>query len=247
LKKSPFRIEANLQKAIVQSPGKPDRPVQGPIELKPGDKLLLPVKVLWSGDGPRPGLANVSAEPTSALPGGNNNPLNVINNSGQNVPRDKDETTIVVEARINGTPGEHVINLRGDVRANMAKEGTTEKRDYVMLAFAEPIPVTVIPLSLAKISVSQEPLRLGQASTVRVRVERLGDYQGEYRATIAFSDKSGLKTLTATIPAHQSEVRVPVTLDGAKPGNVSATVTVQGTFLGRTIAAETKTQFTIAK
>ena len=120
--------------------------------------------------------------------------------------------------------------------------------------FTEPILVTVIPLSVAKVNAGAIPnntLKLGMQAEMLVKVERQFEYAGEYK--VKFTPPMGTMGVTAdevTIPAGKDEVKLVVKAAAdAKPGAVSnAVVTVTAVYDQKhTITHEAKVTFTVAK
>ena len=123
-----------------------------------------------------------------------------------------------------------------------------------MSAFADPIEITVIPTSLAKVTAGQFPsntLKVGTAGELSIKVERQYDFAGEFK--VAFVPPAGLTGVTAdevTIPAGQNEAKLLIEADeDAKPGAVTnATIRVVALYdTTHVITHEVKVTFTLAK
>ena len=258
--KASFRLAADLATATVKTKDKDgkdkDEKVTGPIYVKPGDKLTLPVKVTWQEKDARANPVNVFLEatqpnmqqaPLGTQGGGNNNPFLTI-------VKDKNDAQATIDVRSQAAPGTYAVVLRGETQIQYVRDPAMKdkKAPVTATAFAQPIEITVLPTTLAKVTV-QPPaaLKPGGTADLVVKVERQNDYAGEFKVTVTLpKDTKGVTAKDVTIPAGVDEVKVPVAVaKDAKPGGVpnvavSVTATVHGKF---PVTTETKVNLTVAK
>jgi hypothetical protein len=119
---------------------------------------------------------------------------------------------------------------------------------------SEPVLVTVIPSSIAKVTVGNLPnnmLKLGKAGELTIKVDRQHDFAGAFTVKIEFpKGTTGITAKDVTIPAGKNEVKLALTAAAdAKPGAVSnAIITVTGMYDQKhAISHEAKVNFTVAK
>ena len=249
--KLPYRLVAKLDKATIKTLDGKEIPAKLPLAVKAGERIIVPVGVEWLGEGSRTNSVNIGIEPTMAPPGGQN-PLTV--NGGQSVvvPKEKAEATVSIDVRQGAPPGYYTVNLRGDGKVNMISDAATKaKKEYTLLAFAAPFPVTVVPTSLGRFTVLQTPpIKPGQSGTLIVRVERQFEFAGEYKVKLTFPEKSGLSAKEGVIKSNANEVQIQVAVAGdAKPGTVRDVIvqTVAAFDANHSVTSETKTNITISK
>jgi hypothetical protein len=217
--------------------------------LKPGDKLAVPVKVAWHAKGTRPGPLTIQAERTHQNP--QQEPLRV--NNAQIAPN-KSDTTVTIDVRPNVAPGTYAVVLRAEAQVPFARDPGQKDRttNLATAAYTQPIEVTILPTSLARLSARPPgPLKPGTTGELVVKVDRQFDYAGEFAVSVALpKDAGGVTVEDVTIPAGEDEVKVPVEVaKDAKAGTVNnvvvkAVATVHGKF---PVVHETKTNLTIAK
>lgn len=243
-----FKLAAETDKATVKVSGK-DEKLAAPFTVKQGDKITLPVKVTWVHSEKQ--NVTVAAEPMAA--GNQNNPITV--QPGTQPTKDKPEGVVTVDVKSNAPPGKYTLALRGDAQVPFVRDPAgKQKANVPASAFADPIEITVIPTSVAKVTAGSLPnntLKPGKDGELSVKVERQHDYAGEYKVKFAApKDVTGVTAADVTIPAGQSEAKLVLkAADGAKPGAVTnATITVTAVYAGKhTITHETKVTFTVAK
>lgn len=225
--KAAFRIKADVTAATVKADGK-EAKVSGPIVVKAGDKVTVPVKVTWNDKEPRAGVVNVFMDATQP----NMNQAAVSVNNGQNTPtpiaKDKADGTVTIDVRTTAAPGTYAIPLRGETLVKFARDPAgKDKKDVTVYAFAPPFEVKVIPTTLGKLSAQPAgSLKLGGTAEVTVRVDRQFDFDGPFAVTLALPKESGVTAEAATLPAGANEVKIKLTAaKDAKPGGVSVPVT----------------------
>jgi hypothetical protein len=259
--RSAFRLATDLAAARVKTKvdGKDkDEKLAAPLFVRPGDKLSIPVKVTWQEKDPRPNTLNLFLEPAqanmqqaplAASGGGNNNPSAVI-------AKDKTEIAVTVDVRSNAAPGTYALVFRGETQVGFVREADKKdkKSNVTLVSFAPPVTVTVLPTSLAKLTVlppANPALKPGTAADLVIKVERLNDFDGPYAVTVVLpKDAKGVAIKDATIPAGKDEVKVPVVIaKDAKPGALqNVVVKVTGTVHGKfTVTTETKVNLTVSK
>ena len=236
--KSPFRLTADVAGIVVKTKAKDGKEVDekptGPIFVKPGDKLTVPLKVLWQSPDARENPVNVLAEPTQPNP--NAAGVTVNNNQPFGIAKDKTDAALTLDVKANAVPGLSTISLRGETTINYLRDPAQKDKKVVttVAAFAAPFTVTVLPLALVKVTVVPPAgaLKPGTTGEVTVRVERLNDFAGELKVSVALSKEAkGVTVADGVIPAAAAEVKLLVTVaKDAKPGPLAnLPVTVTGT------------------
>lgn len=247
--KALFTITPDMSKAMRKVNMK-DEKVAAPLTLKQGEKLTLPVMVNWVFPEKQP--VQLTAEPIST--NAQNSPVTA------QVPtqptKDKPEGVVNIDVKANALPGKYTICLKGTAQVPFTKDPMSKQKGPNVPAevIADPIQVTVIPSSVAKVTVGTLPsntLKLGKTAELAIKVERQYDFAGEF--TVKFTPPMGIKGVTAeevTIPAGKNEVKLVLQADDeAKPGAVSnATITLTAVYdKQHTITHEAKVNFTVAK
>ena len=242
--KAAFALSADSAAATIKRDGK-DEKVSGPLVVKAGDKVAVPVKVAWAGDKQAVVLA---AEPLTQNP--QQAPITVQPTSQPT--KDKPEGVVTLDIKANAVPGPYSVVVRGDAQVPFARDGKT-KTNLPASAYAEPIPLLVLPAALAKLTVGPLPnanLKAGASVELPVKVERLHDFAGPFTVTfVPAKDVTGIAAEPVTIPAGKTEAKLVVKVAAdAKPGAVAANVVVMAQYEGKyPIPAETKAGFTVVK
>jgi hypothetical protein len=244
--KAAFALATDPAGVVVKSGGKDEKPA-GPLVVKPGDKITVPVKVAWAADkqpvvlAAEPMLQNPQQAPVTAQP-------------TTQPTKDKPEGVVTLDVKTNAAPGPYAVVIRGDAQVPFARDPMAKQKASVpMSAFADPIPLTVLPAALAKLTVGPLPndkLKPGGTVELPVKVERLHDFAGEFAVTLVpAKDVTGIAADPVTIPAGKNEAKLVVkTAADAKPGPVAANVVVTARYDGQyPIATETKAAFTVVK
>jgi uncharacterized cupredoxin-like copper-binding protein len=254
--KAPLRVAVDLPAVKVKTKDKDgkdaEKAAEFPLFVKPGDKIVVPVKVTWQGGEARANPVNVRFEPTQ--PNNNQAPLNVQGGGGNNpnmtIPKDKGDGTLTVDVRPNAAPGVYSIHLQADTQVQFLRDPAQKdkKSNAVVQAFAEPITVTVLPNTLGKFTVTppaNNQLKAGTTAELVLKVERQADYAGEFAVKVTLpADAKGLTVKDAVLPAGKDEVKIPVEVaKDAKEATVQATVTATATVHGKfPITHEVKVQ-----
>ena len=258
--KATMRLNADLANAKVKSKDKDGKEseakLESPIFVKPGDKITLPVLATWQGAEARPGPLNVTVEPTqpnmqnSAIgtAGGGNAPAGVM-------AKEKNDATITLDIRPAALPGTYAIVLKGDTQIQIIRDPAKKdaKTPANVQAYTQPLEITILPLTLGKFTATLPAngvIVAGKNAELTVKVERSGDYTGEYKISVALpKDIKGITAKDAILPAGKDEVKLPFDIAAdAKVGGVTnfvvtATATVHGKY---PIQHEVKANLTIA-
>lgn len=242
-----FKLAADPAAATVKTGGK-DEKVSGPIFLKQGEKLTLPVKVTWAGADKQ----NVTLAADPVFPNQQQAPFTVA--AGTQPTKDKAEGVVTVDVKANAFPGKYAVTLRGESPVPYMREGAKDKKATPVVAFADPVEFTVLPTTLVKVAPGQIPnnaLKLGTKAEMLLKLDRQYDYAGPLK--VKFAAPMGLTGVTAdevTVPAgkgDEAKLVIRAAAD-AKAGAVSnAVITVTGTYAGKEIVTETKVNFNVAK
>lgn len=224
----------------------------GPIFVKPGDKITVPVKAVWQEKDARPNPLNLFIEPTQS--NAQNMPFTVNNNQPiTNIPKDKTEAPVVIDVKAQATPGTYAVVIRGDTQIQYLRDPAMKDKKTPANAcgFAAPLEITVLPTALGKFTVTPPPtpIKVGMTGDLTVKVDRQFDYAGPFEVTVTFAKETkGVTAKTVTIPAGATEVKLPVTAaSDAKPGGIAFSVMAVATVHGKyPINHETKTNLNIA-
>ena len=254
--KAPYRlsIESAASKLVTKdAQNKPkEEASKPPFFLKPGDKLTIPLKVYWQYAEARANPITLQAEPYIANM--NQAPVTVANIT---IAKDKSEAPVVVDVKPNATPGTYAITLRAETQLNTARDAhdPMKKSNITLPTYVpEPIIVTVLPNSLAKVT-AQPPagnaLKPGATAELLVKIERQAGYSGPFQIAVEFPQgTTGLTAMPVTIPAGQFEAKIPLTATAqTKVGPVNnVVVAAVGTVYDKfPIRQETKVNLTVAK
>lgn len=195
----------------------------GLVRIKPKDKFTLPLRVEWlSGDKQNLTLA---LEPT--LQGNNQEP--VIIQFPVQPTKDKPEAVVSGEVRPNAVPGTYTLVVKGTAQLPFTHPTTKKGGNVPVTTLAEPLLMTILPTSVAKLSASGPPnnqLQAGSTGEMTVRVERLNNYQGPFQLAVEIPpNTAGLTVQAEMIPPGQNEARIRLTAaPDAKAGPVSGIV-----------------------
>jgi hypothetical protein len=210
------------------------------------------VKVTWHAKDARPSPLAIQAEPVQQNV--QQAPLSVNNNQPVQIAPGKNDGPVMIEVRSNAAPGTYAVVLRGETQVPFVRdpEEKGKKANVAAAAYAQPIEITVLPASLAKLSAQPSgSLKPGSTGVLVVKVDRQFDYAGEFQVSVTLpKDAKGLTVEDVTIPAGQDEIKVPVKIaKDAKAGAVNnvvvkAVATVHEKF---PVVHETKINLTVAK
>ncbi len=243
-----YTIVADATKATIKVNGK-DEKLAAPLIVKQGDKLSLPVRIGWTSEDKQP--VTLTAEPS----GPNQQASPITAQVAAQPTKEKPEAVLNLDVKTTAFPGTYSIVLKGVAQVPFTKDPMAKQKANVPAeAHSNPIDVTVIPISLAKVTVGNLPgntLKIGKSGEVAIKVERQYDYAGPF--TVKFELPKGTTGVTAqevTIPAGKDEVKLELkAADSAKPLAINnALVTVTAMYDGKhTVAHEAKLNFNVAK
>ncbi|MGL4419827.1 MAG: PPC domain-containing protein, partial [Gemmataceae bacterium] len=207
--KALFRLNPDLAGATGKGADGKEAKLGGKLFAKAGEKITVPVKVVWQDKEARANPLLLLVEPTT---GSLNTPSPVSMNNNQpiSVPKEKADPAVVLDVRANAPPGQYAITLRGETNIKYAKDPMAkEKKDITAIAYSVPFTLTVLPTSLGKFTAQPAGnLKLGQSMEVLVKVDRQFDYEGEYPLVIELpKDTSGVTVTNSSIPAGATEAR----------------------------------------
>ena len=246
--KSHFKVKldvANGKKKGKDAEGKDvETKLDGPIFVKPGDKLTFPVMTTWQGEGIRPNpinlrteriIANIQQSPLGSIGENDQNPAAVIT-------KDKNDGTITIDVRNTAQPGTYPLVLRGETLVQFVRDPNKKdaKTNANAVAFTEPIEITVLPVTLGKLTVvppANNQLKAGTTAELTINFERQSDYAGSLDVKFTLPKSAvGVTIKDTTIPDKSTSIKVPILIDkDAKDvGNIGidivATATVHGKF-----------------
>ncbi len=248
--KALFTLAAEPANATTKTKDGKDEKLTAPLTVKQGDKFTVPLKVNWVS----PDKQNVTLTAEPIAPNPQNSPVTVA------IPtqptKEKPESVLNFDVKPTAPPGVYAITVKGVAQVPFTRDPASKQKGANVPAeeFTEPILVTVIPISVAKVTAGAIPnntLKLGMTGEMTIKVERQFDYAGEYK--VKFTPPMGTTGVTAddvTIPAGKDEVKLLVKAAAdAKPGAVSnAVVTVTAMYEQKhPITHEAKVTFTVAK
>lgn len=246
--KAMFKLAADTSRAVIKPAKGKDEKVSGPIVVKQGEKVTLPVKVTWIN--PEKQNITLAGEPIS--PSQQNTPIAV--QPGKQPTKDKPEGEVTLDIKSNALPGVYTLVIRGDAQVPFIRDPKDKKKGNVPVSgFTDPIEVTVIPTSLAKVKAGQiknGSIKLGATGELAVNIERQYAFDGEYK--VKYVPPMGVSGVTAdevTVPAGKEEAKLVIKVaSGAKPGSVNnGTVVVTAVYNKHTITHEVKVSFNVAK
>ena len=252
--KSSLRLTVDLAGIVVKTKDKDgkdkDEKVTGPLFVKPGDKIAVPVKFAWNEKDARTGPVNVTAEPSQQNM--QNAPVTVANPTP--IAVGKTDGTVTIDVKPGAAPGTYAIALKADTTIQYLRdpEMKDKKTPIVVLGYAQPISITVLPATLGKFTATPVgSVKAGATVEVTVKVERLAEFEGEFEVVLELpKDLKGVTAKPVKVPAGKDEITIPVTVAAdVKPGQlqnllVVATGTVHTKF---PIRHEAKFNLTVAK
>jgi hypothetical protein len=167
----------------------------------------------------------------------------------------KPDVTVMIDVKSTAPPGVYSVVFRGDSQVGFTRDpkaAKPAKANVPTSAFTDPVEITVIPTSVAKLTPGQIPnnaVKAGATAELTIKIERQFDYAGEYK--VKFTPPMGVAGITAdevTVPAGKDEAKLVFKAAAdAKPGAVAGVVTVTAIYDKKyTISHETKVNFTVA-
>lgn len=198
--KAPFKLTATL-----------DKP-----QLAHGDKGTLTLKLarVWP-DFKQPLAVQVIQLPPNLL---------INNNQPVTIAPGKAEATMPIQVNANVQPGVYNIVLRANAPIPFNKDPMAkQKPPTLVVELASPVTLSIVPKSLATVTIPAGPptVKVGGQVEVIVRVARQFNYDGAFKIDIVVPPAvKGLTIEPATIAAGQNEVKLIVKAPAdAMPGN----------------------------
>ncbi len=244
-----FKVSADVAAAVIKPAGGKEEKVNGPIVVKQGDKITVPVKVSWVN--PEKQNVTLVADPTA--PNAQTSPVTM--QPGTQPTKEKPEGAVTFDVKSNAMPGVYGMVIRGDAQVPFIRDPAgKQKANIAASAFSDPVEITVLPTSLAKVTPSPLPngvVKVGMTAELVIKIERQYEFTGEYK--VKFIPPAGVTGVTAsevTIPAGKDEVKLVVKAAAdAKLGAVNGgLVVVTAMYAGKyPVTSDTKVSFNVAK
>jgi len=244
-----FKVTADPAAAIIKPPmGKEDK-VTGPIVVKQGDKLTLPVKASWIG-AEKP---NVTLVPEPMMQNPQQAPITMAVAAQPTMA--KPDVVVNIDVKSTAPPGVYSVVLRGDSQVGFTRDpmaAKPAKTNVPASAFTDPVEITVLPTSVAKFTAGPIPnnvIKAGTTVEAPIKIDRQYGFAGEFK--VKFVPPMGVTGVTAeevTVPAGKDEAKLTFKAAAdAKPGAVAGTITVTAIYDKKyPITHETKVSFTVA-
>ena len=158
--------------------------------------------------------------------------------NGKNAPlaiaADKAEASLEIDIDAKVNPGTYAIVFRGTGQVPYVKDAKDPKAQKNPVSITQPstqIVVKVLPKTVANLTVNPPAaLKLGATTEVVVKVQRLYDFDGEFKIELVESGATkGISVPLVTIPPGMNEAKLMVNVAAdAAPGN-RANITVKAT------------------
>lgn len=240
-----FKVSTQPDKAFITKAGEK---LPTPLTLKQGQKLTVPFAVARL----RPeAKVPITLRQVATTQNPQQMPLTV--NNGQPLPAvapDKGDGTFVIDVKPNAPPGTYSIVLSATAPVQVDQPSGKGKRPANVEQATTPVTVQVVPQSLAKVTASPTgKLVGGMTADVLVKVERQNDYAGDYKVKVVLPmNAKGVTASEVTIPAGQTEVKVPVkaAADVAAGQLAAVHVEVTGMYDGKLPIASESPKFNLA-
>jgi hypothetical protein len=150
--------------------------------------------------------------------------LIINNNQPANVAPGKDSVTVPVTVNANLAPGTYSIVFRGQAQIPFHKDPKQKQRPNTPVVLpSSALTLTVLPKALANVSLQPQgvTVKVGKQAELTVRVNRLFEYDGEFRLEVVVPPAvKGVTVEPAVIPAGKNEAKVVVKAAAdAAPGN----------------------------
>ena len=243
-----FNLAPDLTGALLKGAGGKDEKLTGPLTIKQGEKLTVPVKVAWVA-------AEKQAVVLTAEPMTLSNQANPFTTSFAGQPtKEKPESAVTLDARTNAFPGTYTVVLKGEAQIPFVRDAAAKGKsaNVPVSALSTALEVTIIPKEVAKLTVTppaNNQLKADAATDVVVKVERLYDFAGEYKVAFVPAKEAGTAVTAkeVVIPAGKDEAKLSLTTaKDAKAGAVAGTITVTAMYAGKhAIAHESKVNYTV--
>jgi hypothetical protein len=208
-----------------------------------GDKITVPLKIerLWP-DFKGPININALGLPTGITFNNNNAPMAV--------PADKASLVLVIGPQV--APGNYTIVFRGAAQVPFSKDPMAKQKPPVNVALpATPVTVTVVPKSLATLTVpANAAAKVGAETKVVIKLARQFDYKGEFKVELVQGpNDKGVTARETTIPAGKDDAELVLTVaEDAAPGNrPNLLIRATAMFNGAEVKHEAKFALNITK
>ncbi|MFO0845556.1 MAG: PPC domain-containing protein [Gemmataceae bacterium] len=223
-------------------------------EVVQGDKATIKVKLdrLWpdAKGAVQVALMQPQNRQGSELP----QTLRLNNNQPFNVEANKGEASVGMTVGNDVPPGVYNVVLRGQTQVPYNKDSQSKQRPNVFVVQpSAPLAVTVLPKSLAQLSLSttSATVKAGGQGEVVVRVQRRFNFDGEFKVKLELPNgAAGLEASEVTIPRGQNEAKLVLKAQpDAKPGSrTNLVVKATALFNGKTPTAhEAKLNVNVVK
>ncbi len=239
--KAHFTVTPNLAGAFI----KKEEKITLPLTAKQGEKITVPFTVNRISNESKVAI-NVQGMATSP---GNAQQLPITignNNAAIPVTPDKTDGAFVIDIKPNALPGVYTLALKATAVIQYDR-GDKKTRPATIEYALPPVTIEVLPTALAKVTITPltAPIAAGKPGEYLVKIERLNEFAGEYKIkTVLPPTAKGITIDEFTVPAGQTDVKVPVKVAADAPGNKFdnlVNVIVTGTYGGKhPIAVEAK-------
>jgi hypothetical protein len=227
-----FKVTAEPENAFITKAGEK---LPQPLTVKQGEKLTVPFKVARISPDAK---VAITLRQISTTQNPQQMPLTV--NNGQPLPAvapDKADGTFVIDVKTIAPPGPYTIVLQATAQVPFESQMGKGKKPAQVEQAVSPVTINVVPAALAKVTAQPTGnLKGGASSDLVVKVERQNEFAGEYKVKVVLP--MGTKGVTAdevTIPAGQTEIKLPLkaAADVAAGQLANLTVQVTGVYDGK--------------
>jgi hypothetical protein len=208
-----------------------------------GDKVTVPLKIdrLWP-DFKGPININALGLPTGMTFNNNNAPMAV--------PAEKASLVLVIGPTV--APGNYTVVFRGTAQIPYSKDPMAKQKPNVNIALpATPVTITVVPKSLANLTVpANANAKVGAETKVTIKLARQFDYKGEFKVQLVQGpNDKGVTAPDITIPAGKDDGELVLTVAAdAPPGNrPNLLIRATAMFNGAEVKHEAKFALNITK
>lgn len=220
-----------------------------------GDKATIKVKVArpWADVKGAIQLSTYQAQGVQ----GHEYPINLRfnNNNNQpiNVAANQNEVSLAVTVGNDVPPGTYNVVLRGQTQVPYNKDPMAKQKQNVpVVATSTPVSITVLPKSLATLSVAttNPTVKIGGETKLVVRVARLFEYDGKFDVKVELpKGAEGITVADVTIPEGKDEAELVIKAPMGAPAGNRANVVVRATatFNKTPIVHETKINVNVVK
>lgn len=216
-----------------------------PLTAQLGTKIKVPVKFLrhWP-DAKVPINVVVANLPPNVAFNGKNAPLAVA--------ADKGDAELELDIQANAVPGTYSVVFRGTGLVPYAKDPKGQKGPVTITQPSTAVVLRILPKTVANFSVDPaQQLKAGSQAELIVKVQRLFEFDGEFKVELVESGVTkGLSIPATNIPAGKNEAKVPLVVAADAPPGPRPNVTLKATAMidGKIPAVhEAKVNLNVAK